>query len=107
MHQRPHIAVDPRLRVFADGARVDDDAVRALFRVGELIAAALQHAADALRVSLVLLTAVGVDEGQWGASLRQPVFPNLFTDSFLPLQIALRDHDCFALQGSFLRILIT
>ena len=48
MHQRTHIAVDPRLRVLADSARVDDDAVRALFRVGELIAAALQHAADAL-----------------------------------------------------------
>ena len=50
-------------------------------------------------------TDVHIYHGDKGSA--EVIPPVVFADSFLPLQIALRDHDCFAFQGSFLRILIT
>lgn len=64
VYQRADVAVDAGFRVLTDGAGVDNDAVRALFGVHDLIAACAQHPADALGIRLVLLAAVCIDKGR-------------------------------------------
>ena len=85
VHERADIAVNALLRVLADGAGVDHDRIRALFGIGDLIAALAEHAADLLGVRLVLLTAVGVHKGLGCA----PAFPPERGDpaAVFPLQL--------------------
>ena len=61
--QRAQIAVDPLLRVVADGAGVQHYHVRLSGVVGEGAAHGLQHAHDVLTVGHVLLAAEGVHHG--------------------------------------------
>ena len=103
MHQRTHVAVDPRLRVLADGAGVDDDAVRALLSVGHPVAARPQHAADALGIGLVLLAAVGIDKGERGPALGLQIACDFDADGRLPVELRLRDNGSVTFQKSTLR----
>ena len=98
VHQRADIAVHARLGVLADGAGIDDDAVGALFSIHNGVAARGQHAADALGIGLVLLTAVGVDECARGDALREPVMFDSIADLLLAAQILLRDDGGVAFQ---------
>ena len=61
--QRAQIAIDPLLRVFADGAGVQHHHVRLSGVVGEGAAHGLQHAHDVLTIGHVLLAAEGVHHG--------------------------------------------
>ena len=65
--QRAQIAVDPLLRVVADGAGVQHHHVRLRRIVGERAAHGLQHTHDVLAVRHVLLAAEGVHHGAEGA----------------------------------------
>ena len=104
--QRADVAVDAGLRVLADGAGVDDDAVRALLLVHDAVAARLQYPADALGVGLVLLTAVGIDKGPGRDALRKPVFFDFFTDLTLRAKQLGRDLGGFPFQGATSDILV-
>ena len=103
VHQRADVAVDARFRVFADGAGVDDDAVRALFGIHDLIAACAQHAADTLGIRLVLLAAVCIDKGPRRPAARGPKGFDLSADSGFLFQRLLRDYNGFAFHVRFLR----
>lgn len=103
VYQRADVAVDAGFRVFADGAGVDNDAVRTLFGVHDLIAACAQHPADALGIRLVLLAAVCIDKGPRRPAARGPKGFDLLADSGFLLQRLLRDHNGFAFHVRFLR----
>ena len=103
MDQRTHIAEDPLLRVLADGAGVQDDAVGPLLGVGHAVAAVGQHAPDVLAVSLVLLAAVGVHKGHRRHALALPVFLDFLAEFLLPPQVLLRDYSGASFHGQFLQ----
>ena len=105
--QRADVAVDTGLRVLADGAGVDDDAVRALFGVDDVIAARAEHAADPLGIRLVLLAAIGVDVGPRRPAARGPPGFDLAADRRLSGQLLLRDHNGFAFHVHILRTAYT
>ena len=106
MRQRTDVAEHAVLRVLADGAGVDDDAVRALLLVHDAVAARLQYPADALGVGFVLLTAVGIDKGPGRDALRKPVFFDFFTDLPLRAKQLRRDLGGFPFQGATSDILV-
>ena len=98
VRQRADIAIHAILRVLADGAGVDNDAVRALLGVHDAVAARFQHAADALRVGLVLLTAVGIDKRARRNPLRVPVFLDFLADLLLCAKLLGRNLCGFGFQ---------
>ena len=104
MHQRADVAEHALLGVLPDGTGVQDDEIRALLRVREAVARALQHSADALGIRLVLLAAVGIHKGHRRHALRLPVFLNFTAQGCLALQRLRRDNGCFCLQAVCLRI---
>ena len=101
--QRADVAVDAGLRVLADGAGVDDDAVRALFGVDDLVPARAQHAADTLGIRFVLLAAIRVDKGARRPAARGPESLDLPADGGFLRQLLLRDHNGFAFHVHILR----
>lgn len=103
VHQRADVAVDAGFRVLTDGAGVDNDAVRALFGVHDLIPACTQHPADAFGIRFVLLAAVCIDKGPRRPAARGPKGFDLLADSGFLLQRLLRDHNGFAFHVCFLR----
>jgi hypothetical protein len=62
MNERADIAQNAVFGMLADGARVNDYNVRALFIIRHRVAHLREHPAYYLAVGFVLLTAVGIDK---------------------------------------------
>ena len=60
----PHIAKDPHLCMLPDGTGIEDQKIRSGLVVGQAKAHVREHAADQLRIRLVLLAAEGDGAGQ-------------------------------------------
>ena len=85
--QRAHVAQNPLLGVFPDGAGVDDNDVGPFLAVLHGVAALLQHTADAFGIGFVLLTAVGVHKGRGHNAGRFPALPDAAAEVLLLAQL--------------------
>ena len=87
MDQGAYVAQNPLLRVFPDGAGVDDNDVGPFLAVLHGVAALLQHTADAFGIGFVLLTAVGVHKGRGHNAGRFPALADAAAEFLLLTQL--------------------
>jgi hypothetical protein len=89
-----HIAQNAHFRVFADGAGVNNDYIRLRLIGSEGAAHFRKITADTLRVTFVLLAAVGIHKGQHIlAALRYKAVAELMAESNLALNLLFFDFN--------------